>query len=322
MTVLFTATDSIHGGGTNERIIVLNICGGRMTSSGPPKNLTCRLLMDYLSKWYRPNQTAWSQLAIRHITTLHKTAFESIRQQTANRNLQSTWDYIGILAQAPPWLAGNDWHFLAQLPGSTTRQNNCIYGLLVFGLLGCYDYTPLWKEKNNQFWFFSQFQLSVWYGHFRHISNCAFLGERVLVSELDFIPMSVTVEWNLKWHVCICAYTSGDEMEKSFYVMEFYIPSDIVSASSLKRSPAHIHRLTIRLIADSDRHRRYSLEFISILILISMRRPPRIKQPMAILPLFPWNRSKGRQMKATHLHVPLVGFPWVGLLCLAFLLFF
>jgi hypothetical protein len=35
-----------------------------------------------------------------------------------------------------------------------------------------------------------------------------------------------------------------------------------------------------------------------------------MKQPMAILPLlFPWNRSKGRQMKATHLHVPLVGFP-------------
>lgn len=221
MTVLFTATDSIHGGGTNERIIVLNICGGRVTSSGPPKNLTWRLLMDYLSKWYRPNQTAWSQLAIRHITTLNKTAFQSIRQQTANRNtrvnLRLYWrDGTEILAQAPPWLAGDDWHFLAQLPGSTTRPNNCIYGLLVFGLLGCYDYTPLWKEKNNQFWFFSQFQLSVWYGHFRHISNCAFLGERVLVSELDFIPMSVTVEWNLKWHVCICIRTSGTRWKNPF----------------------------------------------------------------------------------------------------------
>lgn len=136
MTVLFTATDSIHGGGTNERIIVLNICGGRMTSSGPPKNLTWRLLMDYLSKWYRPNQTAWSQLAIRHITTLNKTAFQSIRQQTANRNLESTWDYIGATAQRSLRKPRHDWRgmigtFWRNSPAArhdkTTAYTDCWY---------------------------------------------------------------------------------------------------------------------------------------------------------------------------------------------------
>ena len=197
--------------------------------------------------------------------------------------------------------------WLALLRNSSRQQ--LLIRLLVF--LGCYDYCPCERRRIINFTLLS---VSAVDGHFRHITNCAFLGERVLSSLDNSFAM---VKRNLKRHVRF-----RDEMGKSFYLMEFrhFI-------SSIYRRALHVPHIywlfnLLQLIGGGGASflliwNSFQSFYFGVTTTANKVRPARALFLVVSL----LNCSWGREIKATHFNALLVGFPWVALLCLVFLLF-